>query len=68
MPGTPGSLADMRERLDRLSEEASQVIAENYRIRVQSRQLLGRIQRQLLGRIHMRTVHGVTSGAAGPKG
>src|SRR5262249_46657148 len=48
----------MHERLDRLCEEASQVIAESSRIRLQSRQLLERMYRQ--------AVHAVTSDAAGP--
>jgi hypothetical protein len=58
MPDTLGSLDDMHERLDRLCEEASQVIAESSRIRLQSRQLLEGMYRQ--------AVHAVTSGAAGP--
>jgi hypothetical protein len=48
----------IHERLDRLFEEASQVIAESSRIRLQSRQLLERMYKQ--------AVHAVTSGAAGP--
>src|SRR5262245_27067736 len=58
MPDTLGSLDDMHEHLDRICEKATQLIAENSRIRLQSRQLLERIYRQ--------AVHGVTSGAAGP--
>jgi hypothetical protein len=57
---------DMHERSDRICEEARQVIAESYRIRLQSRQLLERIHRRAVHGVLYRSAAAVTVGRNGP--